>query len=352
MKFLLVLASSAMLWAQPQAMDVTSQPDSAPASLENGNPTVDANVNSRYMVESVGVLNFRRYHLSQTLIHDMQHLVGARFSSDVFQNFAQRISAELHGYQVTFKLARGTEPGNIRVTFEVKAPENGFDIDMPLGLYNSKQGWSGEGDAVIRAGANEFLFGALSNADSFIDRVSGIRARYDRVGLGSDRVRIGFEYDNFHDEYNPATQLAAGRENGLNGLYRSRQNFEPSATVAIGAPLAFTVGMSFERLDPQFSESGPASSNAVVSTLQYHTEWSDSTTGRSRFDAVYHLRAATTFLGSAFAYTKHVVDVSYHWKHGRQTAEGTFRAGIIAGQAPLFDRFALGTSTALRGWNK
>lgn len=351
MKFLVVLASAALVCAQPPAVDIASQPDS-PVASEDGNASQDANVNSRYTVESVRLLNMRRYHLSRSLLDDMQRLVGARFSTDAFQKMAQRMSSELHGYQVVFKLARGTQPGHIRVTFEVKGPENGFDIDMPMGLYNSKQGWSGEGDATIRIGANEFLFGALSDGDSFVERASGIRARYDRVAVGSDRVRIGFEYDAFHDEYNAATLLAVGETEPTAALYRTRQNFEPSASIAIAGPLTWTVGLSFERLQPWTADAPVESSNAVVSSLAYRHEWTDAAQNKHRFDAVYRLRAATTVLGAAYAYTKHVVDVGYHWRRGRQTVDGAFEAGAILGQAPVFDRFVLGTSTALRGWNK
>ncbi len=78
----------------------------------------------------------------------------------------------------------------------------------------------------------------------------------------------------------------------------------------------------------------------------------DSTNGKHRFSALYSMHAATSLLGSAYAYTRHAIDASYHWKRGHQTAEASFTAGAILGRAPLYERFVLGTSGALRGWDK
>lgn len=344
MKLCLVLTFAA-------ALSLTAQTPAASSPDETeGNSAPEPNVNSRYTVESVSIANVRRYHVSRSVTDEMQHLVGGRFSSERFQNVAEKISEELHGRQVVFRLSRGTDPDHVRVTFEVHAPKTGLDIEIPRLSYNSQEGFTGETDAILNVGANTFTFGALSDGDTLIERASGIRARYDRLDVGSERVRLGFEFDSFHERYNAATETAATQANA--SLYRTRQNFEPSATVKLAGPLTWTVGLSFQQLDPQLPAARTESSNAIVNTLRCDRQWEDSGSGRHRFSAGYSLRAATGFLGSAYAYTRHAVDVAYHWKHGRQSAEAEFLGGAVAGEAPLFDRFVLGTSTTLRGWSK
>ncbi|HTC86910.1 MAG TPA: BamA/TamA family outer membrane protein, partial [Bryobacteraceae bacterium] len=69
-------------------------------------------------------------------------------------------------------------------------------------------------------------------------------------------------------------------------------------------------------------------------------------------DAGYSLRAATTVLASDLAYTRHVAHLKYNYSSRTQSVEVKMIAGAIYGQAPLFERFALGDSTLLRGWNK
>lgn len=320
-----------------------------PSDDLGGNSAAESNVNSRYTVESAGIANLRHYHVSKSLMEEVQRLVGGHVNIPRIQTLAQRISDELQGHQVVFKLSRGAEPEHVRVTFEVHAPKTGFDVEFPRVVYNSQQGFSTEGDAMLNAGANRFTFGVLSDGDTMVERASGIRARYDRLAVGSERVRLGFEFDSYHEQYNQATENAAGDPSVL---YRTRRTFEPTATVKVMGPLTWTVGMSFQQFDEPLAVLRTESSNLVVSTLGYDQLWEDSTTGKHRFRASYSLRAATSFLGSAFAYTRHAVDATYHWKRGHQSAEGRFFGGATAGTAPLFDRFVLGTSTTLRGWDK
>lgn len=339
------------LYGQTQ-MTTAPQPGNFAATPNAEASTPDANINSRYTVESVGIANLGHYHISKSLLEDMQGLVGRRFNSELFQNLAARISNELHGHQVQFKLSRGTDPAHVRVTFEVNGPGSGFDLEVPKLVYNSRIGASAEGDAIVNVGANTFTFGVLSDGDSLVERASGIRARYDRLEVGSERIRLSFEFDSYHEQYDRATEAAAVEGNDLSALYRTRMNFEPTATVKVAGPLTWTIGVSFQQFEQQFPDARTESSNSVVNTLRYDRKWEDSGSGKHRFSAGYSLRAATSFLGSAYAYTRHAVDATYHWKRGRQSVEASFLGGAVLGNAPLFDRFVIGNSVALRGWDK
>ncbi len=136
------------------------------------------------------------------------------------------------------------------------------------------------------------------------------------------------------------------------GAYGSRLNYEPSATFVLAAPLTLTVGLSFEELNRLPSAARPESANAVINTLRYYQRWSGSGGNKRELDAGYSLRAATTLLGSNLAYTRHLAHARYSYSRDAQSIEVAIVAGAIYGQAPLFERFALGDSAMLLGWNK
>jgi outer membrane protein assembly factor BamA len=116
--------------------------------------------------------------------------------------------------------------------------------------------------------------------------------------------------------------------------------------------LTLTLGLSFEQLNNSPSAARSESANAVINTLRYHQRWADSGDSTQQLDAGYSLRAATTVLATDLAYTRHLAHVQYNYSSRTQSVEVTLIAGAIYGQAPLFERFALGNSTLLRGWNQ
>jgi outer membrane translocation and assembly module TamA len=88
-------------------------------------------------------------------------------------------------------------------------------------------------------------------------------------------------------------------------------------------------------------------------TLRHRRRWQSSgSVAGQELDAGYSLRAATNLFDSDFVYTRHAVDTSYSLRFGRQMVIVRGLAGAIGGRAPLFERFALGDTRTLRGWNK
>jgi len=185
-----------------------------------------------------------------------------------------------------------------------------------------------------------------------------MRARYDRLSLGSDRIRLGFEFDAFHDQYNRATQTFQQTATPAfisslgAGPYRSRLNFEPSATFVLAKPLTLTVGLSFEKLGASDLAPAGESANAVVNALRYQHRWEGSDGNAEDVDAGYSLHTATKLLRSDYGYTRHALHARYRFHHERQSVEVAVQAGVIYGRTPLFERFVLGNSETLRGWNK
>src|SRR3984893_5413407 len=228
MKFvlLLLLATAAILAQSTEPADApTHQPQSA-----------DLNINSRYTVESIGFIGQSHYRLSTGAMEEMHRLIGAKLSTEALNRLARRVRRELRATEVTFKLARGGEPNHVKVLLQVDKRRSDFDLSIPTFAYNSRQGWTGVADDATTIGANTLTAGALSDGDTMAERFTGFKIRYDRLSLGTDRLRLGFEFDSYHELYDRATLIALDNASSSSfgaGAYRSRTDFEPSATFVL-----------------------------------------------------------------------------------------------------------------------
>ncbi len=316
----------------------------------------DLNVNSRYTIESINFADQREYKLSTSALDEIRRLVGAKVSTEALNRLVLRIRSELRAHDVTFKLARGAEPESVRVLIKVDRAGGSFDASVPVLSYNSVLGFTGTGQLSSTIGPNVFTFRMLRDSDNLIERFSGVQAKYDRLSLANGRIQLGFEFDAYQDQYGSSTLAAldsSSRPSSLGaGAYGSRMNYEPSATFVLAPPLTLTIGLSFEQLNDFPSAARSEAANAVINTLRYHQRWASSGDSTQQLDAGYSLRAATTLLASDLPYTRHLGHLKYNYSSRTQSVEVTVIAGAMYGQAPLFERFSLGDSTLLRGWNK
>src|SRR6202165_1364424 len=229
--------------------------EKASQNLVSEERATDLNVNSRYIIESITFTYSKPYKLSSLALAEMHRLVGSKLNSEALNRLAERICGELRAHDVTFTLTRGGEPDSVKVLLEVDKGTGKFDFAVPTFVYNTRQGWSGVAEAAATFGPNIITIGGVSDGDTLTERMEGVRARYDRLSLGSDRVRFAFQLDAYRDQYNRATLDALGNDPSSSlgaGSYRSRLNFEPSATFVLAKPLTLTVGFSFEQLQPEF----------------------------------------------------------------------------------------------------
>jgi surface antigen Omp85-like protein len=317
--------------------------------------TADLNVNSRYTIESINFIDQHDYKLSTSALDEIRHLVGAKVSTEALDRLAARIRGELRAHDVTFKLARGLDPESVRVLIQVDHAGGSFNASVPNLSYNSALGFTGTGELSSTIGPNAFTFRMLRDSDTLVESFSGVQAKYERSLSANGHIRLGFEFDGYEDQYAPSTLAAldAPHTSSLGvGAYGSRLNYEPSATFVLAAPLTLTVGLSFEQLNDLPTAARSESAHAVINTLRYRQRWATSGDSTQELDAGYSLRAATTILASDLAYTRHVAHLKYNYSSRSQSVEVKMIAGAIYGQAPLFERFALGDSTLLRGWNK
>ncbi len=324
-----------------------------------GSPEQDLNVNTRYTVESVELAGDSPAGISTGLRGELKRLVGEKLNPAALDDLAQRIRHELHVRAVTHRLLRGQTPEHVRVVFDVRGTPAKFEASIPKLVYRSDGGLSGVAEGTATVGWQAFTVGAVSDGDDLAERYTGILARYEDKRLVSDRIRFRLDFESYHEQWNAATvnalnQPGAGAD--TSGIYRTRQNIEPLMTFVLtrGAPgtLNLTLGTSFERFQTQFPAARTESSNAMVTTLRYHRRLEGSDANQQEWDAGYSLRAATSSLGSDFAFARHQGDVHYAYLWGRNQILDDLTVGEITGRAPLYERFMLGNSTMLRGWNR
>ena len=314
----------------------------------------EVNVNSKYTVERVDITGGSKNQVSRGLREDLENLVGKRLSQQTVERLARRIRTELHARFVSSKITRGSEAEKVAVLFEVKGrrPTNGFDLSLPKGLYHSKQGWSGALTAKFGIGDGRFNFGILSDGDELVERFAGLRAGYEHAQVGTARLRVGFQFSSYHQQWQWQTLKELEATPEVPGIYRTRQDFAPSATMVLAEPLTLTVGASFQRFQKQFPAAHTEAANAVTSTLRYAQRLEDSEGNKHELEAGYNLRAATKTFDTDYVYTRHQVNAGYKYlRHHQELALG-FKAGRITGQPPLFERFVLGNASTLRGWSK
>jgi hypothetical protein len=307
-----------------------------------------ANVNSRYTVESIAVEPLGITRLSPVLRDRNQSLVGAPFDQQLLDDVGSRIGQELRNWAVQMTVARGATPEYVRVTFEVSRKEKEVDLTVPRFVYHSRQGFSFGVDTGFRTGGNTFRAGILTDNDQLVERYSGIRGGYERAI--SSRVSAGIHVGSFRSQWAPSTESSL--DASVPGIYRTRAFAQPFTNIAIFRSLTLQLGVSAERLQMQYPAARHELSSAANLSLRFQRRW-ELTSGRhADLNASYGMHAASRALGSDFVYNRHQWDARGAFQDGHHQLIASLGAGRLTGQAPLFERFVIGNSTTLRGWNR
>ena len=266
-------------------------------------------------------------------------------------------------------LMRGSSPERVRVDFEVVHKEYSFDLSVPRFLFSSNQGWTTELNANGTARAQSISVGLGSNGDDLAERFTGFSTRYQEGHVFSDRLKFSIGMEGYHDLWNPATRQAIAQESALSqnlsgsgasnafALYRTRRNIAPSLTFVLSRAISVSVGASFEKMAMEDSDKTSVSANAATAEVDFGytdegTERYDGNATLQRLDGRFGVRIATHDLGSDYIYSRQDISLRYEWRRGRNILADRLMAGVLLGQAPLFERFILGNSTTLPGWNR
>ncbi|MDQ6678552.1 MAG: outer membrane protein assembly factor [Acidobacteriota bacterium] len=326
-----------------------------------GHLAASVNVNSRYLIEQVEIAGYPSAKIGASLRNRLITLPGTAYDTQVLEDLARDLRRDLHAKSVTQHVVRGSAPEMVKVVFDVERRSVALDLSVPKFLYHSKQGWSAQMLASTTVARNHNLvFGLVSDGDELTERFTGVQAAYENLHVGTDRVRFRMAYEDYHEQWNRATTAALSDPRLLSPnlrtaspeMYRSRRNFQPTFSVSVARPLVLSAGLSFERLDEQLPFSRVEGANAFVAALRYRKRVENEESGGRTVEASYGIRVGTRALGSDYIYARHHWTAGYTWSRGRHSVSDLMTAGYISGRAPLFERFVLGTSSLLRGWNR
>jgi hypothetical protein len=319
----------------------------------------DSNVNAQYTVEAVilsgsgwtaNLQSETTDKISTSLYRQLTAIIGQKLNPAALDALAANLKKELSARSVTHRVVRGEAPEQVRVEFEVRPARASVGMSVNQFIYDSKQGWSGSGEADLTAGQQTFALGLVSDGDWLAERYSGITARYEDKKLGADRLSFKFLAESFHEQWSQDSVAALAAHPEAGTLYRSRTDFQPMATVVLAKPLTLMVGARIERLETE-TPAETEGANAAITSLRYHWEMADAD-NQQDLDADCSLRAASRILNSDYVYSLRSAGIRYQFKRGKHTVMDNGWVGTISGRAPMSDRFVLGNSYYLRGWNK
>jgi hypothetical protein len=320
-------------------------------------PEGDDNVNARYVVEAADIHGVPEAELTQALRDDLRTLAGKRLDSGDADRVRERIDRELPDYEVSRRIERGSEVGRIRLVYEAHKKEPPpwlrFEALRANALFHSEQGWGTYVDLGIGGGDIRFTpIVAIDNADDLVEEYSGYGLRFETRKLGTRRLGASLEWSSFDPDWRTATLEALAFKPDVPRPYDTRSTITPLLKFALSPELSVAAGVSISELDPFLPAAGSQMANAAVASVDFNRRWNDRSGPRHEVEGSFGVRAGSRQLESDLAYTRYLGQGSYRFNVGRHEVQATGLAGGISGPAPLFERFTLGDSTTLRGWDK
>jgi hypothetical protein len=270
-------------------------------------------------------------------------------------------------YEVERKVRRG-KPRQLTVVYEVlKTPMIRWAGPRSLFAYQTKQGLTifanihanmdlGEKD--FRVGTEPiptpsplvFRLGFGTNGDDLVERYKGYILQLDKHNIVTERLAARFELTAFGSKWKSQTILAAQQSLGP-VIYRSRLGIEPALAFAITPDLFVTAGFNLTSLEMQLPLGPDRTVKAGVGGVHYQkTAKSGSLTQRGGVS--YTLRTAGRSLDADFIYTRHYLDGFYFYRRPGAMFRFTGSGGRLTGDAPMFERFSIGSTVTARGFNK
>jgi hypothetical protein len=338
-------------------------------------PELLANINARYVVESVSVTPKFESGIPKPLMDELQALKGKRLDPKEGKRLSERIAESLPGYgelDVKPRFERGSQPGQLRLIFEVTESSAWLGFS-PLRttrskfVYHAYQGWSTAIDVPITGNDVQFTFGfAIANEDDLLEQYSGVRIRFASRNVGTKRLGAGIELSHYGQSWREATLFAVTADPSVPSAYDGRTTVEPTLTFAVTRHFRITGGVSVSELEtlvpldplnPPDPVELPESGDSMMASVglfgaSFGRQWPAGAGRSHELTGSYELRVASQGLGSDLDYTRHFATASYRFRHGHSSLLAGARFGRSRGSVPLFERFALGDTTTLRGWNK
>ncbi len=316
----------------------------------------EANINARYLIERVEIRGIPETDLSAELRAELQTLVGKPLGSDDVEQLEAKVRAELPDHEVRRRALRASRAGEVRLVFVVNKAESArwlrFEPLKSNLVYHSDQGWGAFLDLPISG--RDFRFTpivAIDNGDDLVEEYSGFGLRFESRKLGTERLGASLEWSFFDPEWRSATLAALDLNPHIPGPYDDRSTVTPLITFAVTQKLRVSGGVSITELDSRSGVAESQMANAAIASVGYDDRW-ERAGARHDLAAAFIVRAASASLESDFDYTRYFGAADYQYRWARHTVLVSGMAGGVSGAAPLFERFSLGDSRTLRGWNK
>jgi hypothetical protein len=320
-------------------------------------PDRDENVNARYIVERADITGVPDAELTQALRDDLHAVVGKRLDSSEADRLQEHLERDLTRYDVSRRIERGSERGRIRLVYEARKKEPPpwlrFEPLRSNVVYHSDQGWGSYVD--LNIGDRTIRFTptfALANAEDSVEEYSGVGLRFETRKLGTRRLGASLEWSWFDQDWRSATLDALPFKPEIPRPYDTRSTITPLLKFAFSPDLSVAAGVSISELEPRFPATDSQMANAAVASIDFDRQWRDRSDAMHRAVANFGVRAGLRELESDLTYSRYIGQGSYRFDFGRHHVQATGMAGGITGHAPLFERFALGDSMTLRGWDK
>jgi hypothetical protein len=315
------------------------------------------NINRRYIVEHAAITGVPEADLPQALLDDLGALAGQRLDSGEADRVQARIERDLSGYEFSRRIQRGSEVGRIRIVFEARKKEPPawlrFEPLRSNYVYHSEQGGGAYLDLNIgNRNVRVTPFGAIDNADDLVEEYSGFGVRFEATKLGTRRLGASLEWSRFDQDWRQSTLDAVALDASIPPLYQKRSTFTPLLKFAFSPEVSVAAGVSISELDSLFPSTGSQMANAAVVSIDFDRRWTDGSDATHRVVGSFGVRAGSRDLESDLTYTRYLGEGAYRFDFGRHHVQATGLAGGMTGQAPLFERFTLGDSRTLRGWDK
>jgi hypothetical protein len=316
-----------------------------------------ANVNARYIVDEVEIRGIDEARLDRTLRDDIHALVGKPLDSEEAERLLTRLKDALPDYTVLRRTARGSQPGRIKLIYDLIRPESArwlrFEPVDANALFHSDQGWGA--NLVLGLGGDDFRVTPIipiDNGDDLIEEYSGFGLRFESRKVGTERLGVFFEWSTYDQEWRDVTLAALALRPDIPGAYRNRMSVTPLVKFAFTPQVSVGGGVAITELD-SLVEPGPSRmANSGIGFVRFHNQWRADSGMRQRLDASFTARAGTSSLQSDLVYQRYFLRADYAIGSARQQLIVSAMGGAIDGDAPMFERFALGDSKTLRGWDK
>jgi hypothetical protein len=312
--------------------------------------------NARYLIEHVEIRGISESDVAADLNAEVQTLVGKPLGAEDVDQVEAKVRTAFPDYDVSRRVIRGRRSGEIRLLFILDQRESTRWLRFtPLKsnlLYHSDQGWGAFMDFPIGGRAVRVTpILAFDYGDELIEEYSGFGVRVESRKLGTERLGASFEWTTFDQDWRAATLAALDANSGIPGAYDDRTTVTPLVTFAVTRQLSIGGGVAITEIEPLSGVPESQMANAYIGQVRFEPRWEHAGADHA-VDAQFTVRSASETLESDFTYTRYFGQAEYAYQRSRHTVLASGLVGGIDGTAPLFERFSLGDSRTLRGWDK